>query len=90
MFRLYAADTPAVAAVIDQSPLHELGCTVFHASGFWRGVREDSVIVEADQVDLATMEALAREIVAACGEESVMISEIPTVTRFVTRKEMAA
>lgn len=47
------------------------GCTIFHASGYWQGCREPSLVIEAigDDVDSAT---LAKHLAYLANQTSVL------------------
>lgn len=77
MFRIYTEDTGDTRADLIVAKYFQ-GFTRYNATGYWRGVFENSTVYEIDAEPAlrAWVEDAAREIKAALEQEAVLVVEI--------------
>lgn len=54
-------------------------CTAFPAIGVWRGIREQSLVLEFSGKTLAEVNRIADEIARLNNQEAVIVQEIPSM-----------
>ena len=59
------------------------GFTLIESIGWWKGSREFGLIIEIQDADLASIEALAQKIKLLNQQESVLVQEIQCQAKFV-------
>ena len=75
LFRIHTETRPNIAAIVSE---RFDGFTLYAATGYWRGLREDSTTVEilADASRRADVDAIADRIRTENGQQAVLVVEL--------------
>ena len=79
MFRIYTEDKGEVGRqrvfrVLTGAGID--GATVYRATGFWRGILEDALVIDLDGIDKYTAAEIAADIKSELSQDAVLFVEI--------------
>ena len=83
LYRILTEDKPNLASLASR---YLDGFTILYGTGYWRGVAEDSAIIEVDTVDEHKVLALASDIREYNHQEAVLVQRIESTNVLIEAK----
>ena len=83
MYRIYTEDTNRKGILACVSAAFE-GFTVIPAQGYWKGERENSLVLEFETEDAGAVYALAESIRTLNHQEAVLVTYTPSTSKLIT------